>query len=137
MRRGTVLALGCGGAVGAVSRFAVSLAMPTVPGAFPWGTFVINVVGSALLGAFLVTMTERYPHRGLVRSVTGTGVIGAFTTFSTMSVEAVLLARSHDDAVASIYVASTVGCGLVAVWLGMVAARSMVRIQLRLEEGDR
>jgi fluoride exporter len=118
-----LLAVCCGGVVGAVSRYLVLLALPTETGRFPLGTFVINVTGSALLGFLLVTLDNRFAERRMLRPLLGTGLIGAYTTFSTVSVEAVLLARAGRVLTAAIYVGLTVVCGLGAGLLGMTAAR--------------
>ncbi|MHB8328010.1 MAG: fluoride efflux transporter FluC, partial [Acidimicrobiales bacterium] len=89
-----VVAVACGGVIGALSRYLLSLALPTETGQFPWGTFLINVTGSALLGFLLVLLMEQFPRGHLARPVLGTGIIGAYTTFSTFVVEAVLLVRA-------------------------------------------
>ena len=60
-----VVALAFGGVLGAVSRYAVSLALPTETARFPWGTFLINVSGSAALGFILVLVIEQFPRARL------------------------------------------------------------------------
>lgn len=122
-----LIAVGCGGVVGAVSRYLVQLALPTETGRFPIGTFVINVTGSALLGFLLVTLDHRFAERRLLRPLLGTGLIGAYTTFSTVGVEAVLLARAGRVLTAATYVGLSVVCGLGAGLLGMTAARLSLR----------
>jgi CrcB protein len=125
---GTILvALALGGALGALSRYAISLAIPTQADRFPWGTFLINISGSAVLGFLLILVIERFPRDRLARPVIGTGFIGAYTTFSTFMVEALLLVRAGraEDAVA--YLAASVMAGLAAVWIGMSAARLVLR----------
>ena len=84
--------------LGAVSRYAISLALPSEPGRFPWGTFLVNVTGSFVLGFLLVVLLEQFPRGRLARSVIGTGFIGAYTTLSTFVVKAVELVRDgHPD----------------------------------------
>jgi len=129
-----VAALGIGGVLGAVSRYALLLAMPTPNGHFPWGTFVINISGSAMLGLLLVLLLEQFSRGRLARPVIGTGVIGAYTTFSTYMVEAVQLIRTGHVDTAVIYVLSSVLLGLFAVWLGMIGARGLVRVERWLQE---
>jgi CrcB protein len=126
-----VLALGCGGVVGAVARYAVSRALPIASGQFPWNTFLINVTGSALLGFILIMLIEQFPRGQLVRSFIGTGVIGAYTTFSTFEVDAILLFRGHHLLVGVSYIVASLLSGLLAVWIGMSSAR----IALRVEQG--
>jgi CrcB protein len=135
-RRGllvVLLALGCGGAVGAIARYAVTLALPISDGRFPWNTFLINVSGSLLLGFLLILMTEQFPRGRLVRIFFGTGVIGAFTTFSTFEVDALLLFRGHHVATGLWYVAASVAAGLVALWLGIAIARLLIRVEQWLQ----
>jgi fluoride exporter len=129
-----VIALGCGGVVGALARYSVSLALPGQTGRFPWGTFVINVSGSAVLGFLLILLIEQFPRGRLARPVIGTGVIGAYTTFSTFVVDAVLLARADKILTAVIYVLASVVFGLLAVWLGMVTARVILRIERWMQQ---
>jgi fluoride exporter len=129
-----VAALACGGVLGAVSRYAVSLALPTQTGRFPWGTFLINVSGSAVLGFVLILLIEQFPRGRLARPVIGTGFIGAYTTFSTFMVEAILLIRDGHTEAAAAYLAASVGAGLLAVWIGMTSARLVVRAERWLQE---
>jgi CrcB protein len=122
-----VVALALGGALGALSRYAISLAVPTEAGRFPWGTFLINISGSAVLGFLLILVIERFPRDRLARPVIGTGFIGAYTTFSTFMVEAVLLVRAGRSEDAAAYLVASVIAGLAAVWTGMSAARLVLR----------
>lgn len=128
-----VFALGCGGVIGAVSRYAVSLAIPTPTGSFPWSTFIINVSGSVILGFLLVLLIEQFPRGRLVRPLVGSGIIGAYTTFSTMEVDALLLIRGHDFATGVVYLVSSLIAGLVAVWVGMNAARLLIQAEQWLQ----
>lgn len=128
-----VFALGCGGVVGAVARYAVSLALPIAAGRFPWNTFLINISGSAILGFLLILLIEQFPRGRLVRPFIGTGVIGAYTTFSTLEVDAILLFRVHHLLVGVSYVLASVIVGLIAVWLGMLGARLVIRAEQWLQ----
>jgi fluoride exporter len=126
--------LAVGGSVGAVARYAISLALPTVTGRFPWGTFVINISGSFVLGFLLIVLIEQFPMGRLARPVIGTGVIGAYTTFSTFMVEAVLLVRAGDPGIALAYLAASLVLGLVAVFVGMLGARVVLHAERWLQE---
>jgi CrcB protein len=128
-----VFALGLGGVVGAVARYAVSRALPVHADHFPWSTFLVNVSGSAILGFLLILMIEQFPRGRLARPVIGTGVIGAFTTFSTFEVDALLLFRADHPLVGATYVAASVFAGLAAVWMGMSAARLVLRTERWLQ----
>jgi fluoride exporter len=129
-----VVALACGGVFGAVSRYAISLAMPTQTGKFPWDTFLINISGAAVLGFILTLLLEQFPQARLARPIIGTGFLGAYTTFSTFMVEAVQLIRDRQPVNAVIYLAASVFAGLLAVWLGMMTARIGIRVERWLQE---
>ncbi len=129
-----VVALSFGGVLGAVSRFALSLAIPTESGRYPWGTFVINVSGSAVLGFVLIMLIEQFPRGRLARAIIGTGFIGAYTTFSTFTVEALLLIRDGHPDIALAYLAASVAAGLAAVWVGMTSARLVLRAERWLQQ---
>jgi CrcB protein len=125
-RATTVLAIACGGAAGALARYAITTAIPTRPGHIPWGTLLINVSGSAVLGFLLVVIAERIPGDRLARPVLGTGMIGAYTTFSTLAVESVLLGRDGRALTAVAYVLMSLILGLIAVAMGTLAARAVL-----------
>ncbi len=124
-----VVAIGIGGSVGAVARFAIAEALPTSSGSFPWSTLLINLTGSAVLGFLLVILSEQFPRGHLARPVLGTGVIGAYTTFSTLEVESLLLLRQHDILTAVVYEGTSVVGGLVVAWVGVVTARLLLRLE--------
>lgn len=116
--RGRVLAaVAAGGAVGASARYGVALLWPAGPGAFPWGTFWVNVAGCALIGVLMVLISEggRSAHP-LVRPFAGVGVLGGFTTFSTYAVDFARLLDAGEAGTALAYAGLTVAGALGAVW---------------------
>lgn len=116
------LYVAAGGALGAVLRFGLSGWVQQVSGGvFPWGTLAVNVLGSLLLG-FAVAWLETAATTAEVRQFATVGLLGAFTTFSTFSYEAVALLRDGDPWSAGAYVAGSVLAGLAAVILGYGAA---------------
>ncbi|MFJ1596037.1 CrcB family protein [Streptomyces sp. NPDC088261] len=128
-RRGPVLAvISVGGAAGASARYGADVLWPTAPGAFPWTTFGINVLGCALIGVLMVLITEdgRSAHP-LVRPFLGVGVLGGFTTFSTYSLDFHDLLRRHEDARAAAYAAGTLAGAMTAVWAAALVTRWAVR----------
>jgi CrcB protein len=125
LRPRTLVVIAVGGAVGALARYGVELVLPTVPGRFPWGTFVINVVGCLLIGVLMVLVTDVFTGRPLLRPFVGVGVLGGFTTFSTYANEARGLLRPGSVPVAFGYLAGTLVSALLAVLVGMVVARRL------------
>jgi fluoride exporter len=129
-----VIALAIGGALGAVARYAVSLAIPTQDGQFPWSTFIINVSASFVLGFVLILLVEQFPRGRLARPVIGTGVIGGYSTFSTFVLDAVELMRAGYVGIAVIYLLASVAIGLLAVSIGMTSARLAIRAERWLQQ---
>jgi len=109
-----------GGAAGAVLRYATELTVRTrLRTAFPFGTFLVNVVGSVLLGALTGAATALPPE---VSSLAGTGFCGALTTYSTFGNETLFLVRSGRWRTAAGYVTASVCAGLAGAWLGAAIA---------------
>ncbi|MFC5995672.1 fluoride efflux transporter CrcB [Pseudonocardia hispaniensis] len=113
-----------GGALGALARWGVGLALPAHPGAFPLGTFLINVVGCLLIGVLIVLVTEVRPAHPLVRLFAATGILGGFTTFSTYSTDAQYLLLSGHVGAAVGYLAATLAGAIAATWLGITVTRA-------------
>ncbi|WP_329259332.1 fluoride efflux transporter CrcB [Streptomyces pseudovenezuelae] len=116
-----------GGALGATARYALSLHWPTPPGGFPWATFWTNVVGCAVIGVFMVVITDVWAAHRLVRPFFGTGVLGGFTTFSTYAVDIQKLVDHGRPATGLAYLAATLLAALAAVWLASTAARRVLK----------
>jgi fluoride exporter len=115
-----VAAISLGGLLGALARTGVAAVVPFHPPAFPWATFTVNVVGAFAIGAVSVLTVERRDAHPLRRPFWATGVLGGFTTFSALAVDAVRLSDAQARPTAIAYVISTVVVGLLAV---RVAAR--------------
>lgn len=116
-------AVALGGALGALARWAVGLALPAHPGAFPLGTFLINVVGCLLMGVLVVLVTENRESHPMLRPFLGVGVLGGFTTFSTFATDgATLLDRGHLGTGFG-YLAATIAGAVSAAALGLVVTR--------------
>jgi CrcB protein len=91
---------------------------------FPWGTFVINVSGSALLGLLAgLCLGHADPARRVWYVLLGTGFCGGFTTFSTFSVETLDLVRDERFGLALLYALGSVAAGLAAAAVAMRAVR--------------
>ncbi|CAN5525217.1 fluoride efflux transporter CrcB [soil metagenome] len=124
--RGRVAAaVGLGGAMGAGLRHAVAVRFPASPGLLPWPTFVENVSGALLLGLALTLLLRRRPGSRGLRAFVGTGVLGAYTTFSALSVELVALVGAGRPEAAAGYAAFTLTCGLAAAFTGVAIGRTV------------
>lgn len=106
-----------GGFVGAVARGALSELTPVPPGSWPWTTLGINVLGAFLLGYFVTRLQERLPTSRYRRSLVGTGLCGALTTFSTMQLELLRMLDGGEWALAIAYASVSVVAGLPAMLL--------------------
>ena len=121
----TVIGVGIAGACGALARWAVSAWFGRRFPDFPWGTLVINVTGSFLLGLLFVVLTERSTASPAFRVSLTTGLLGAYTTFSTFSLETVRMVEDGAIGAAAANVAASLTLGLVGVWLGVWLGRAM------------
>ena len=121
------LAVGAGGAIGAMARHGASrLALKAFGPGFPWGTFAVNVVGSFLMGALIVWLATREPVSAQLRAFLSVGVLGAFTTFSTFSLDAVTLIREKAFVAAGLYITGSVALSVLGLLAGLYAARALL-----------
>ncbi|MGV9415015.1 FluC/FEX family fluoride channel [Nocardia sp. NPDC003693] len=121
-------AIAAGGALGALGRYGLTLAWPTPVGGFPWAVFVINVVGSFLLGVLMVVITEIRPAHPLVRPFLGVGILGGFTTFSTYANDIRALLDPGTVAVAAAYLVGTLAAALTAAACALALTRRAARL---------
>lgn len=120
----TTFAIALGGALGALSRYYLSVAVERFnTGAFPLGTFTVNVLGSLLIGAFFVLFMEKLHLVDTWRPVVVIGFLGALTTFSTYSLDALLLIQQGNYNTAFLYIIGSVLVCLLAAFTGMQLAR--------------
>lgn len=116
--------IAAGGAVGAVSRYTISGVTHRFLGtSFPYGTLAVNVIGCLIIGFLLETTIQTTWISDSWRLALGVGFLGALTTFSTFGYETLGLLKSNQPALAIANVAVNVFVGLLAVWLGIIAAR--------------
>jgi CrcB protein len=116
-------AIYAGGVIGALARVGLSEALPHGVDAWPWATFIVNMVGAALLGWFVTRLGERLPPSTYRRPFLGTGVCGALTTFSTLQLELFRMVEGGYLGLAVGYTAVTLIGGFACVHLGTVATR--------------
>jgi fluoride exporter len=120
-----LVAVAVGGALGALARFGIGLAVPHQPGTFPLATFAINVVGCLLIGAVIVVLTERTAAHPLARPFLTTGILGGFTTFSTFATDADELLRLGHTGTALGYLVGTPVAAVAATWAGIRLTRAV------------
>jgi len=122
----TVLGIAVAGSFGALARYGLEgFVSRRAPGAFPWGTFVVNVTGSFLLGLLFTLFTERMTVDPWLRSTLTIGFLGAYTTFSTFSLETYRLISDGALGLALANALGSLGAGLTAVYLGVVVGRAL------------
>ncbi|PCI68745.1 MAG: fluoride efflux transporter CrcB [Piscirickettsiaceae bacterium] len=121
-----ILAIAAGGSIGAVMRFLVSTGVHHWFGrGFPYGTLVVNVVGSLLMGLLYELFLQRLSVSPEIRAVLLVGFLGAFTTFSTFSIETINLIEQGYlvKAIANV-LASVILC-VLAAWCGLQMVRQL------------
>jgi CrcB protein len=123
----SILAVGAGGALGAIARYAVYIVAGRLLGPeFPYGTLIVNVVGSFLMGVIIDVMALTWEASLEWRLFLVVGCLGAFTTFSTFSLDfATLYGRGRLD-LCALYVSASVILSVGALFLAMFATRSIL-----------
>jgi CrcB protein len=118
------LAIAVAGALGALTRYWLDgVVSRRAGGGFPWGTLTINVTGSFLLGLLFTLLTERYRVDPWLRSALTIGFLGAYTTFSTLSLETYRLLEDGALGLALANALGTLAAGLAALYVGVVLGR--------------
>lgn len=110
------LAVAAGGAIGAMLRYVVSMAV-----AFPFGTMAVNIIGSFIMGVLFVTLSGR------MGIFVMTGVLGAFTTFSAFSLDVFKLVEAGRVGFAASYVSASLIGSIAAVFIGIYLARAVLQ----------
>ena len=118
-----LILIALGGALGAVLRYGLSEAVQPSRGSFPLATLIANVSGAFMLGLLATLLLERTDVSSHVRLGITVGVLGAYTTFSTFSIETLDLFHDGEWQTAALYVAASVAGALAAVWAGQSLAR--------------
>ena len=114
-----------GGALGALGRWGVSLALPSASG-WPWATLLVNVTGCLLIGVLLAVLPARLADSPWLRPLLAVGVLGGYTTYSTFAVDVVRLVEAGRSGTAAGYAAASVVGGVLAVLAGLLAARALL-----------
>lgn len=121
------IAIALGGSIGACLRYATTLwTRNTWDAHFPYGTLVVNVVGSFLLGFLIIVLTQKIATPMWLRQLLFVGVLGAFTTFSTFSVETVELFQAGKQLFAVQNIVFNLVGSVVAALLGLSLGKMLV-----------
>jgi CrcB protein len=121
----TIAGIAIAGAAGAVVRYGVGLLIGRPSGSFPWAPLFVNVSGSVILGFLVALFDERLVPDPALRAALTIGFLGAYTTFSTFSLETFRLLQDGALGTAVAYVLASVLAGLGAVYLGWVVGRAV------------
>lgn len=127
MNPGMVAAIAAGGAIGAVARYLLATQIGHWFGTgFPWGTFAVNVIGCAVMGALTELFALVWSPGPEIRALLTVGILGGFTTFSAFSLDAILLMERNDWGAALFYVAGSVLLSLAGFFAAMRLMRLVV-----------
>lgn len=122
----SALLVSAGGVVGGCSRYGVDQLIPASGHSFPWGTFAVNITGAFLLAVLLILVLEVWPPTRFVRPFVAVGILGSFTTFSTLIVDVDQLFAGGARTTAATYLIASIVAGLAATSAGLIMGRGLV-----------
>ncbi|WP_423410174.1 fluoride efflux transporter CrcB [Heyndrickxia sp. MSNUG] len=115
--------IGIAGFLGAILRYSIGLFLFDESQVFPFATLTVNLLGSFILAWFTTVFVKKFTIPDHLKAAIGTGFIGSFTTFSTLSVETVTLIHNNELLLAFIYVLVSISGGLIMSRLGYRAVK--------------
>ena len=122
----TNLGIAIAGAAGALTRYGLEgFVSRRSTAAFPWGTLVVNVTGAFVLGLLFTVLSERFAAPAWMRTALTVGFLGAYTTFSTLSLETYRLIEGGSYWLAAANGLGSLLAGLLAVYAGVVVGRAV------------
>ena len=122
-----ILAVALGGALGAVARYKTIGWVTALAGhGFPWGTVVVNVVGSFLMGTLVELGAQKLNLSQEMRAFLAVGVLGAFTTFSTFALDVATLWQRGELLATALYIAGSTALSILALFAGLAAVRAVL-----------
>ncbi len=122
-----ILAIAAGGALGSVARHIMAARISAWLGSgFPWGIFTVNILGGLIMGALVELMALRFSMSGEWRAFLTVGILGGFTTFSSFSLDVVLLMERGDHMLAALYIIGSVALSVGALFGAMMLVRTVL-----------
>ncbi len=122
---GVVFAVGVGGGLGALARYYIAGLVQPVGVAFDWGIFVVNISGGLLMGLIVEASALKMNLSPELRSFLTIGILGGYTTFSTFSLDSVLLLQKGEYAQAAFYIIGSVVLSILALVAGLWIVRAI------------
>lgn len=123
--------IAAGGMLGSLGRWSLSELVPHDADQIAAGTWIENITGALMLGALMVFVVDVWPPTRYVRPFLGVGVLGGYTTFSTYMLDTRTLLSEGEAWRAAVYLFGTLLSGLLALWAGVVVARTAVSLMAR------
>jgi len=120
---GILAAVALGGALGSLLRYFVASAIPS--NGFPWGIFVVNITGGFLMGVIVELGALKLQIGPEVRAFLTVGILGGYTTFSTFSLDSVLLIQRGAWLAAAGYVVGSTVLSILALFAGLTLVRAL------------
>lgn len=120
----TLLIVGLGGGIGSCFRYLTSVwTQKLVQSAFPWATFIVNVLGCLIIGILVGFFAKQQIENSDLKLLFVTGFCGGFTTFSAFALENIKLFQTGNTFIALLYITLSVILGIFAVWSGMLLVK--------------
>ncbi|MDB5540068.1 MAG: fluoride efflux transporter CrcB [Devosia sp.] len=118
------LLVGIGGALGAMARFGAQGWIGSLANGFPIATFLINILGSIAMGVLVGVLAKATPqYQDEIRLFVAVGIFGGFTTFSSFSLDAIVMIERGDILLAGVYIVGSVLLSIAGLWMGLLAMR--------------
>ncbi|HEY0301380.1 MAG TPA: fluoride efflux transporter CrcB [Rhizomicrobium sp.] len=124
MQFGILIAIALGGAIGSLARYFVASAIPS-PGGFPLGIFIVNITGGFLMGVIVEASALKLNLTPDIRAFLTVGILGGYTTFSTFSLDSVLLLQRGAYGGAALYIGGSVVLSIAALFGGLTLVRAL------------
>jgi CrcB protein len=122
---GVILSVGVGGGLGALIRYFVAGWVQPAGSDFNWGIFVVNITGGLVMGLIVEASALKLNLSPELRAFLTTGILGGYTTFSTFSLDSVLLLQKGQYAAAAFYIIGSVALSILALFAGLWIVRAV------------